>query len=108
ATLDHPSLALAAAPPLRGPPSAAGNAGCARSPYGDDWPTWKADFFAPAAPALRAAPWIVVRGNHQICRRAGPGYFRLLDPTPAQTAPTQTPPCVELIPHFTITLAGQS
>ncbi|MEA2968860.1 MAG: hypothetical protein QOE78_2121, partial [Alphaproteobacteria bacterium] len=34
-----------------------GDAGCARSPYGDDWPTWKADFFAPAAPALRAAPW---------------------------------------------------
>ena len=62
-----------------------GDAGCARSPYGDDWPTWKADFFAPAAPALRAAPWIVVRGNHEICRRAGPGYFRLLDPTPAQT-----------------------
>ena len=86
-----------------------GDAGCARSPYGDDWPTWKADFFAPAAPALRAAPWIVVRGNHEICRRAGPGYFRLLDPTPAQTAPAQTPPpCVELVPHFTITLAAQS
>jgi Calcineurin-like phosphoesterase. len=86
-----------------------GDAGCARSPYGDDWPTWKADFFAPAAPALRAAPWIVVRGNHEICRRAGPGYFRLLDPTPAQTSPAQTPPpCVELVPHFTITLAGQS
>jgi hypothetical protein len=86
-----------------------GDAGCARSPYGDDWPTWKADFFAPAAPALRAAPWIVVRGNHEICRRAGPGYFRLLDPTPAQTTPTQTtPPCIELVPHFTITLAGQS
>ena len=70
----------------------AGDAGCARSPYGDDWPTWKADFFAPAAPALRAAPWIVVRGNHEICRRAGPGYFRLLDPTPAQTSPAQTSP----------------
>ena len=53
----------------------AGDAGCARSPYGDDWPTWKADFFAPAAPALRAAPWIVVRGNHEICRRAGAGLF---------------------------------
>ena len=48
-----------------------GDAGCARSPYGDDWPTWKADFFAPAAPALLAAPWIVVRGNHEICKRAG-------------------------------------
>jgi hypothetical protein len=45
-----------------------------------------------------------VRGNHEICSRAGAGYFRLLDPTPAQTAP----PCIDLIPHFTITVAGQS
>jgi predicted phosphodiesterase len=80
------------------------DSGCARSPHGDDWPTWKADFFAPAAPALLAAPWIMVRGNHEICSRAGAGYFRLLDPTPAQAAP----PCIELIPHFTVTVAGQS
>jgi hypothetical protein len=79
------------------------DAGCARSPYGDDWPTWNADFFAPAAPALRAAPWIVVRGNHEICKRAGAGYF-LLDPAPA-AAP---PPCIDLIPQYTVTLAGQS
>ena len=78
--------------------------GCARSPHGDDWPTWKADFFAPAAPALRAAPWIMVRGNHEICKHAGPGYFRLLDPTPAERAP----PCVDMIPQFTVTLANQS
>jgi len=78
--------------------------GCMRSPHGDDWPTWKADFFAPAATALRAAPWIMVRGNHEICSRAGAGYFRLLDPTPAQGPP----PCVDLIPQFTVTLAGQS
>jgi hypothetical protein len=80
------------------------DAGCARSPYGDDWATWKADFFAPAAPALRAAPWIVVRGNHEICKRAGAGYFRLLDPSPA-SAP---PPCIDLIPQYTVTLAGRS
>jgi len=92
----------------------AGDSGCARSPYGDDWPTWNADFFAPAAPALRAAPWIVVRGNHEICKRAGLGYFRLLDPTPAQRDATQedsaqaAPPCIDLIPQFTVTLAGQS
>src|SRR5215468_6161335 len=71
------------------------DAGCARSPHGDDWPTWNADFFAPAAPALLAAPWIMVRGNHEICSRAGAGYLRLLDQTPAQTAP----PCIDLIPH---------
>jgi calcineurin-like phosphoesterase family protein len=78
--------------------------GCARSPHGDDWPTWKADFFAPAAPALRAAPWIVVRGNHETCRRAGAGYFRLLDPTPANAAP----PCIDLIPHYTVTVGEQT
>ena len=82
----------------------AGDAGCARSPYGDDWPTWKADFFAPAAPALRAAPWIVVRGNHEICRRAGAGLF-----SPARSdAGTDRrrhgpPPCIDLIPQFTVT-----
>jgi hypothetical protein len=81
----------------------ANDTGCARSPHGDDWPTWKADFFAPAAPALRAAPWIAVRGNHEICKRAGAGYFRLLDPRPAQA-----PPCVELVPPFTVTVGGQS
>jgi hypothetical protein len=80
------------------------DAGCARSPHGDDWPAWKADFFAPAAPALRAAPWIVVRGNHETCSRAGAGYFRLLDPRPADAAP----PCVDLVPHFAITVGGQS
>ncbi len=81
-----------------------GDTGCARSPHGDDWPTWKADFFAPAAPALLAAPWIVVRGNHETCKRAGPGYFRLLDPTPAQAPP----PCIDLIRHFTVTVADQA
>jgi predicted phosphodiesterase len=81
-----------------------GDAGCARSPYGDDWPTWKADFFAPAAPALLAAPWIAVRGNHEICKRAGAGYFRLLDPTPAQAPP----PCIDVIPQFTVTLGEQA
>jgi hypothetical protein len=78
--------------------------GCKGSPHGDDWPTWKADFFAPAAPALLAAPWIVVRGNHEICKRAGPGYFRLLDPTPA-AAP---PPCIDLIPQFPVTVGGKA
>src|SRR5262245_38585115 len=81
-----------------------GDAGCAGSPYGDDWPTWKADFFAPAAPALLAAPWIVVRGNHEICKRAGAGYFRLLDPTPAQAPP----PCIDVVPQFTVTIGGQA
>jgi len=62
----------------------AGRAGCAGSPHGDNWASWKADFFDPAAPLLGAAPWIVVRGNHELCRRGGRGWFRLLDPRPAR------------------------
>jgi hypothetical protein len=59
-----------------------GNAGCAGSPAGDNWPVWKEDFFAPAAPLLAAAPWVFVRGNHEECERAGGGWFRFLDPGP--------------------------
>jgi hypothetical protein len=61
-------------------PCPAGNAGCAGSPYGDNWEAWNADFFAPAGPLLAAAPWIVIRGNHEDCYRAGPGFLRLLGP----------------------------
>jgi hypothetical protein len=61
-------------------PCPAGRAGCAGSPYGDAWPTWQADLFDPAAPLLAAAPWVTVRGNHELCRRGGRGWFRLLDP----------------------------
>jgi Calcineurin-like phosphoesterase len=58
----------------------AGRTGCAGSPHGDNWPTWQADFFDPAAPLLAAAPWVMVRGNHELCARGGRGWFRLLDP----------------------------
>lgn len=57
----------------------AGHAGCAGSPYGDHWATWKADFFDPARPLLAAAPWVFVRGNHESCSRGGKGWFRQLD-----------------------------
>ena len=60
-------------------PCPAGKAGCAGSPWGDNWTTWDADFFAPAAPLLAAAPWVLVRGNHEDCARGGEGWFRLLD-----------------------------
>jgi calcineurin-like phosphoesterase family protein len=59
-----------------------GNAGCAGSPEPYTWASWRADFFAPAAPLLRAAPWVVIRGNHEQCSRAGEGWFRFLDPRP--------------------------
>ncbi|HEX3431373.1 MAG TPA: metallophosphoesterase [Rhizomicrobium sp.] len=53
---------------------------CAGSPSGDDWPAWAADFFAPAAPLLAAAPFVFVRGNHEECARSGEGWLRLLGP----------------------------
>jgi hypothetical protein len=59
-----------------------GNEGCAGSAWGYGWDVWEADFFAPAAKLLAAAPWIVVRGNHESCARAGQGWWRFLDPRP--------------------------
>jgi len=59
-----------------------GNAGCAGSPWGYGWDAWEADLFAPAEKLLAAAPWIVVRGNHESCSRAGQGWWRFLDPRP--------------------------
>ncbi|MFT4045440.1 MAG: metallophosphoesterase [Solimonas sp.] len=56
-------------------------AGCRGSPWGYGWDAWNADLFTPAAPLLAAAPWIVVRGNHEECSRAGQGWFRFLDPS---------------------------
>ncbi len=63
----------------------ADNAGCQGTPFGDNWPTWAADFFAPATPLLAAAPWVFVRGNHEDCQRAGPGWTRLLATAPFDT-----------------------
>jgi hypothetical protein len=79
---------------------------CGGSPSHDKWATWEADFFTPAAPLLQAAPWIVTRGNHEICERAGLGYARLLDPTPVGS---QTPPlCLDLIDQYTVSVGGQA
>ena len=58
----------------------ADNVTCANSPWGYGWDTWRADFFAPAAPLLTAAPWVFTRGNHELCNRAGQGWQRFLDP----------------------------
>ncbi len=56
--------------------------GCAASPWGYGWDAWNADLFVPARPLMLAAPWVVARGNHEECARAGQGWFRLLDPSP--------------------------
>lgn len=49
------------------------------SPNPDKWTNWRDDFFLPAAKLLPAAPWLFARGNHELCSRAGPGWFYLLD-----------------------------
>lgn len=59
-----------------------GMAGCAGSPWGYGWDAWDSDFFRPAAPLLAAAPWVMVRGNHEECQRAGQGWWLLLAPQP--------------------------
>jgi hypothetical protein len=63
-------------------PCPAGRAGCANSPFGYTWDAWNADFFAPARALLQAAPWVLARGNHESCSRAGQGYWRFIDPRP--------------------------
>jgi predicted phosphodiesterase len=76
---------------------------CVGTPSGDNWPTWAADFFTPAAPLLAAAPMIVVRGNHETCSRAGVGYSRHLSPD----AFDPDMPCPQKDPTYSVTIAGQ-
>ena len=79
-----------------------GNQGCAGSPWGDNWTTWQADFFDPAAPLLAAAPIVLARGNHEDCSRAGPGWLRLQGPS----AFDASAPCAKHLPLFSVDLGG--
>jgi hypothetical protein len=63
-------------------PCPPGNTACTGTPWGYGSDTWMADVFTPAAPLLKAAPWVMVRGNHETCNRAGQGWYRYLDPAP--------------------------
>ena len=56
--------------------------GCQGSPWSYGFDTWEADLFRPAASLMQAAPWIMVRGNHEECLRGGQGWFRFLDTRP--------------------------
>ncbi len=60
-------------------PCPKGAGGCTGSPWGYGFDSWQADFFDPAKRLLAAAPWVMVRGNHESCIRAGQGWFRFLD-----------------------------
>ncbi|HEX4178978.1 MAG TPA: metallophosphoesterase [Rhizomicrobium sp.] len=77
-----------------------GNQGCAGSPWGDNWTTWQADFFTPAVPLLAAAPIVLARGNHEDCKRAGPGWERLQGPAAFNGA------CNVHEPLYTVDLGG--
>lgn len=79
-----------------------GNQGCAGSPWGDNWVTWEADFYTPAAPLLKAAPIVLVRGNHEDCLRAGPGWLRLQGPTAFDPAA----PCAPHLQVYTVDLGA--
>jgi hypothetical protein len=76
------------------------DAACAGSPYGDNWATWQAEFFQPAAPLLAVAPWVFVRGNHEICNRGGGGWYALLD------ASAKLLPCADQTAPFTVDIGG--
>jgi hypothetical protein len=87
-------------------PCPAGNTACAGSPWGDNWPAWDADFFTPAAPLLAAAPFVIVRGNHEDCDRSGLGWLRLLGPLPfVASAPCNPHLALYSIPLGNMTLA---
>ncbi len=64
---------------------------CVGSPHGDLWPSWDADFFAPARPLLDAAPWVFARGNHENCARGWKGWSRMLEAGPPMAACGESP-----------------
>jgi predicted phosphodiesterase len=70
---------------------------CPDSPTGYGWTVWNDDFFTPSQPLFAAAPWIMVRGNHEICSRAGEGWFRFLDHAP------MSPNCLAMSDFFVVT-----
>jgi len=57
---------------------------CAGLALGDVWPAWRKDFFEPAGKLLAAAPWVMLRGNHEDMARAGAGWLRLFAPFPSE------------------------
>jgi hypothetical protein len=76
----------------------------AAAPAGDNWNAWNADFFAPAAKLLAAAPWAVARGNHEDCRRSWRGWFYYLDPRPWPLSQSTTPGCLTYSPPYLVKL----
>ena len=77
----HPDLVLHVGDyQYRENPCPTDRSGCTGTAWGYGEAGWRADFLVPANPLLAAAPWVMVRGNHEECARAGQGWWRLLDP----------------------------
>lgn len=85
-------------------PCPASSPSCAAHPFGDTWGAWEADIFGPAKPLLAAAPWVMVRGNHEDCSRQWSGFMRLLAPGPYDPAAA----CQAHLAPYTIPLTGFS
>jgi Calcineurin-like phosphoesterase len=79
-------------------PCEVGDNRCRGTPWGDNWATWNADFFAPAAPLLHRTVWLMARGNHEECNRAGIGFTALLGHDLRQSAcnPHESPLLIDL------------
>jgi len=87
AAQEHPDLVIHVGDFLyRETPCQPGDDRCAGTPFGDNWPTWDADFFTPGADLLKSAVWVIERGNHEDCKRAGLGWTTLLGRAPATGA----------------------
>jgi hypothetical protein len=84
-------------------PCADRNPDCGGSPYGDNWATWEKEFFEPASPLLLAAPWVIMRGNHENCDRAGAGWIFFFD----LPGPTRVPACEHNLASYSLTI-GQA
>lgn len=71
-----------------------------KSPCGDNWKAWNADWFAPVGELLLAAPWVFARGNHEDCTRGGRGWFLFFDPrdVPAGGCAGTTDPYAVAVP----------
>jgi len=55
------------------------NAADSNPAMSDRWSWWKWDWFMPTAPFLANFPWLLLRGDHEICSLSGPGFFFMLD-----------------------------
>ncbi len=76
-------------------------AACGGTQWGYGLDAWRADFLTPAATLLRAAPWVMVRGNHETCVRAGQGWRRFFDVYPLTADRTCDDPANDMAGDFT-------